>query len=218
MCILFSTKQVVLEASNFKDNSFVATSTSEMLKAGFFIGAKVELTRRISIWFSKKDYHDVNVGECGWIKGEVGGEPVVNISKDIGKKSLSADVKVKMVNLKIAIDGPDGARANGTGAGADEGGAGGSKIPKVYKFVEDPDDDDPVEIVKGWEKHIATTSDETTLKSLHSALGFSLRNVLQTMPVYTGQDFLIIKRGSDPEVSYTYLAILILLGAASATQ
>jgi len=84
---------------------FVANVDGDLFEAGFWVGRKVALTKRISTNFGKK-YCDVNKSETGFVKGTADGLLVVIFTKNFGGKvgEVSADVKIKPGNLTVAIE------------------------------------------------------------------------------------------------------------------
>jgi hypothetical protein len=179
-----------------------------MTKRGFHIGAKVELTKRISLNFPP--YADVTVGMTGFIKGETGGEPIVTFTKRFGKVDTSCDGKVNINNLKLAVaaasDKPaknDKPKDGDEADGADQSNvADASKLPKNLSWLKDKSAEKPdaLEVVQGWAKTQARDHEDMQVKLLHGLLGFALGPVIQTTQKLDTADLTLVKRNGDLEV------------------
>lgn len=198
----------MLEAANFSEHKFIKSASSEMMKRGLHIGAKVELIKRISLNFPP--FADITVGMCGFIKGEIGGEPIVTFSKRFGKVDKSVDGKVHINNLKLAAAAGhakaaknDKTKDGDEADGGDQGkGGDSSKLPKNLSWLVDKSAEQPeaLEVVQGWAKTQARDHEDMQVKMLHGLLGFALGPVIQTTQKLDTADLTLVKRNGDLEV------------------
>ena len=183
----------VLEASNFKDHEFQKGVTEELTAAGFSLNARVKLEKRITVEFEvakKKIMKDLQKGHIGFIKGFAKGCPVVTFETNHEGKSFSADVAVKAPSLQVCIAGSDDIEEAGGALGA-------KAITKVKgcDFLENSANTS-YELVLGWEKLLASQDVETKLKGLQYQVGFTMQQIMVSMPTYSKDDLTIVKKTS----------------------
>ena len=210
----------MVNASNFKDSSLVATPTSAMAKAGMHVGAVVSLIKKVSTHVGPENHYcDINAEATGRIRGECGGAPIVQFTKVLDKTEYEVDVKVKFDNIKLAAEGTVGGLigTSGSACGSASGGA-FSGLPdpsavvdkqnakpalkaalKKYPWLH-AEGTDKLEVVKDWTKLVATVSDEQKLKLLHSMVGYSMQHVLFHMPSVDASGLLVVIRDHEPEI------------------
>jgi hypothetical protein len=189
----------VVEAANFKDGKFEETISGELLERGYWVGRKVVLIRRLSVDVGKKGpRYDINVGDCGFIRGVVSDKIVVKFSRKIKDELREFDVAVKTANMSFDIE--KHAKAPGASTaqavlGAAKGS--GKALGKAFAFLKVKGQEaDTVDILK-WQHMQARSSDEMTVKLIHSALGCSLKAVIDALPKFNETDLAIVKRNND---------------------
>jgi hypothetical protein len=193
----------VVEATNFKGHEIQTTIDGELLEKGFYVGRRVALTKRMSINWTQdgkdtKKYADLAKDSVGYIQGVAKGVPIINfVSGD-----LSASVAIKLQNL--TLDLPDAASSSGSGSsGAAPADTKAMKKHKEklkqFEFL-DVKEGETVEVDTTWAANLATTANETKLKSLNSRLGMTLATVIEMVPTYGLEDFHVVTRNSKVEV------------------
>ena len=177
-----------LEAANFDKFKYVSSVTKELLEKGFHIGAKVNTIKRVTVWFAKSLRRDISPGAEGWIQGEVNGEPVVRIVKEIDGKQYEADVKFKVDNLVVAkLDKKSASSGSGGGVSVVAHATGVPKgVPKDMDFLisDDSENKGTLVVQKKWHMNQAKSVEETIVRHLHNKVGFSLTSTLKTLPDY----------------------------------
>lgn len=188
----------VLEACNFKGHEIQATVEGELLEKGFYVGRRVQLTKRMSVkqdveGTTDKKYADIKEGSVGTVAGVVEGKPAVTFFNLIVKgEQRSCTVAVKTSSLSFEI--PEASSSSGSAsASATTAAQSQSAVPKNMEFLLGADGD-TIDIHKQWHLSNATNAIETQVKSLHSKLGMALAMVISEMPVYTSKDFYVITR------------------------
>ena len=180
------------------------------LKAkGFYVGRKVQLTRRISLNMedqadaSVKQYTDVVKGTIGYVEGMVKDLPVISFTKQWNGKTWTASAAIKEGNLTLDVKEPAaGEAASSSGGGGSGSGSGKKSLDKEFAFLKvgESADKDRIEIHDKWSANLATTCLDTKVKNIHSKLGMTLAAVIETVPVYTAKDFHVVTRNSKVEV------------------
>lgn len=181
---------------------FVANVDGDLFEAGFWVGRKVALTKRISTNFGKK-YCDVNKSETGFVKGTADGSLVVTFTKNFGGKvgEVSADVKIKPKNLTVDIGESEEKKVSSLTLAATPATTtppGAKKHPKHLEFLSTLPGD--VQTSAGWWNQQARASDESKLKMLHSSLGFSLQTLFDWAPTFGQKDLCVAMRDGKAEV------------------
>ena len=107
----------VIEASNFKDNSFVPGVTEELKELGFDMGMKVKLKARITVNFrhykdgSKKPpkivRKDVTAGTITYVKGVANGWIVVPFTATLPGSDVESTVDTAVNPSKLSTDVED---------------------------------------------------------------------------------------------------------------
>ena len=136
---------MVLSAANFKGHELTKTETDSILEAGFAVGGKCILGKRITVEFGpKKVRADVVKGTVATITSVAKGMPVLEFTKTIGKSEYTSTVAVKLANIETAPVPKDDCEAEC---------AASPRVPKGYAFLvtEEGTTNDTVEIVPKWE-------------------------------------------------------------------
>lgn len=193
-------------ACNFKGHEICSTIAGELMEKGFYVGRKVQLTRRISLKMTvdasgEIKYVDVAKGSIGSVIGVAKDTPVVQFNTIHKGVAYSADAAVKVGNLTLEVHEPESAASSSSGlAGGNTGSVAGKKqLKKGFEFLEQKEGE-LVEVSPDWSKLNATNHTDTRIKNLHSRLGMALAALIESVPVYNEKDLHVVTRSGKLEV------------------
>jgi hypothetical protein len=191
----------VLAPANFENHKFVKTNCAKLLDNGFSIGAKIMLTKRITVEFGPRKFRkDLSKGVVGFIAGIVDDWPVVEFSTIVDKKEIKADVKIKFENIK-KFDGTAETSLDDV-ASSSIGKSAKSSLGNDFKFLHTDDDDEAttIEVIKKWEKLQCEHDPKYQALAMQSVMSFEMMCVSEVVPTLTEKDVVICKRGETYEV------------------
>ena len=185
----------VLTPCNFIDHKFVKTNNEELVKKGFMIGAKVELTRRITVEFGPDAFRkDIVKSTTAFIKGIVDGMPVVTFSATVGKQKYDADVKIKPDNLKVYIDKTEEATL------VEKAAKGKEKEKSEYEYLQVDGSEAIADVVGSWSDQQCSKDVKYLAQMAANMAAFTLANAARAAPSYNEKDLTVVKRGNAHEV------------------
>ena len=198
----------MIEACNFKGHEIEKTFVGQLQAKGFYVGRKVQLTKRISLNMTiegtgEVQYTDLVKGTCGFVEGAMKDMPVVSFSLE-GKKNKHCTAAIKTSNLTLDVQEiPAGEAASSSGSGGSGGsggvvGGGKKGTQKGFEFLDGAND--TIDVHTHWPEIAATKSIDMTTRNLHSKLGMTLAAIVESMPTYTTADFHLVSRNQKLEV------------------
>ena len=178
----------MLAPYNFKESKFVKTAAANHAEQGCIIGAKMILTKRITVDFNKKQNmrQDIREGTEVSIKGFEGDDKIVaNFEAVFNKRTYHADVAIKISNLKF----PNSTASTDTT----------TQWHAKYPFLNGAADQNLV-LMEDWDTRQTCHDADHKSDYVKAKIKFITESIASGVPTYGPGDLMIVKRNSDFEV------------------
>ena len=201
-------------ASNFEEYEYKEADNDKLKSMGFHLGAKVVLTKRMSPEWDigsgkakETARNDVPEGTETFIKGfeSKNVKPVVEFNIFFKGKTYTIHCAVKPENLKLA----EAASGSG-GSGNDKGvpdpklGSAARCLGKEFAWLDNVGEDkkkvDKVELINNWYALLMNNDNKWHNTLLQWDIGMMLGKVLEVLPTFKAEDFILVRRGGSLEV------------------
>jgi len=182
----------VLFPLNFDGHKYVKNNVDDMVKLGFRFGTKVELTKRITVDFDNSKANnrkDFAKSTEVFVKGYAVDKVVVHFEAMFGKVRKSADVALKISNIKL-LEQKLG----------DENKVSSTKWMKSYPFLAKDGCTAEVVPLATWDQKLMANDQKIQAEYKKSSIGFVLDNLLHCTDTLAHDDLLVAKRGANYEV------------------